>query len=77
MRRLPQSPRVKRVVQYAFEEVRNLDLSYAGSEALLLGLLREKDNTAAQVLSRFDLNLENVRPALVAFLGPIRHKFGS
>jgi ATP-dependent Clp protease ATP-binding subunit ClpA len=46
----PQTPRAKKVIEYAIEEARNLNHNYVGTEHLLLGLLREQDGVAAQVL---------------------------
>jgi ATP-dependent Clp protease ATP-binding subunit ClpA len=50
MGKLPQTPRAKKVIEYAIEEARNLNHNYVGTEHLLLGLLREHDGVAAQVL---------------------------
>jgi len=58
---LPQTPRVKKVLEWAIEESRNLNQNYVGTEHLLLGLLREHDGVAAQVLMRLGLKLEAVR----------------
>ena len=41
MGKLPQTPRAKKVIEYAIEEARNLNHNYVGTEHLLLGLLRE------------------------------------
>ena len=50
MGKLPQTPRAKKVIEYAIEEARNLNHNYVGTEHLLLGLLREQEGVAAQVL---------------------------
>src|SRR5471030_2197627 len=42
MGKLPQTPRAKKVVEYAMEEARNLNHNYVGTEHLLLGLIREQ-----------------------------------
>src|SRR6266852_2364180 len=42
MGKLPQTPRAKKVIEYAIEEARNLQHNYVGTEHLLLGLLREE-----------------------------------
>ena len=42
MSRLPQTPRAKKVIEYAMEEARNLGHNYVGTEHILLGLLREE-----------------------------------
>src|SRR5262245_44592180 len=48
--KLPLTPRAKHSIEYAIEEARQLDHNYVGTEHLLLGLLREKEGVAAQVL---------------------------
>src|SRR5258706_8470234 len=40
------TPRTKKVIEYAFEEARNLNHNYVGTEHLLLGLLREQEGVA-------------------------------
>jgi ATP-dependent Clp protease ATP-binding subunit ClpC len=69
MGRLPQTPRAKRVIEYAIEEARNLNHNYVGTEHLLLGLLREQDGVAAQVLMNLGLKLEDVREEVLNLLG--------
>ena len=69
MGKLPQTPRAKRVIEYAIEEARNLNHNYVGTEHLLLGLLREQDGVAAQVLMNLGLKLEEVREEVLNLLG--------
>src|SRR6202000_1878409 len=69
MGKLPQTPRAKKVIEYAIEEARNLNHNYVGTEPLLLGLLREKDGVAAQVLMNLGLKLEEVREEVLNLLG--------
>ena len=69
MGKLPQTPRAKKVVEYAIEEARNLSHNYVGTEHLLLGLLREHDGVAAQVLMNLGLKLEEVRAEVLTLLG--------
>ncbi len=69
MGKLPQTPRAKRVIEYAIEEARNLNHNYVGTEHLLLGLLREQDGVAAQVLMNLGLRLEDVREEVLNLLG--------
>ena len=69
MGRLPQTPRAKKVIEYAIEEARNLNHNYVGTEHLLLGLLREQDGVAAQVLMNLGLKLEEVREEVLNLLG--------
>jgi ATP-dependent Clp protease ATP-binding subunit ClpC len=69
MGKLPQTPRAKKVIEYAIEEARNLNHNYVGTEHLLLGLLREQDGVAAQVLMNLGLRLEDVREEVLNLLG--------
>src|SRR6476661_3987959 len=69
MGKLPQTPRAKKVIEYAIEEARNLNHNYVGTEHLLLGLLREHDGVAAQVLMNLGLKLEDVREEVLNLLG--------
>jgi ATP-dependent Clp protease ATP-binding subunit ClpC len=69
MGKLPQTPRAKKVIEYAIEEARNLNHNYVGTEHLLLGLLREHDGVAAQVLMNLGLKLEEVREEVLSLLG--------
>ena len=69
MGKLPQTPRAKKVMEYAIEEARNLNHNYVGTEHLLLGLLREHDGVAAQVLMNLGLKLEEVREEVLNLLG--------
>jgi ATP-dependent Clp protease ATP-binding subunit ClpC len=59
--RLPETPRTKKVIEYATLEARNLGHNEIGSEHLLLGLLREEEGVAGVVLRYQGLQLEEVR----------------
>ena len=63
--KVPLTPRVLKVLEYALEEMRNLKHEHVGTEHLLLGLLREQDGVAAQVLMNLNLRLEDVRKEAV------------
>jgi len=69
MGRLPHTPRAKKVIEYSVEEARNLNHNYVGTEHLLLGLLREQEGVAAQVLMNLGLKLEDVREEVLNLLG--------
>jgi len=69
MRKLPQTPRVTRALEFAIEEARGMNHNYIGSEHLLLGLLREKDGVAGQVLVEFGVKLDEVRQEILNLLG--------
>ncbi len=68
-RKLPQTPRAKKAIEYAIEEARELNHNYVGTEHLLLGLLRENEGVAAQVLMNFGLRLQDVREEVLVLLG--------
>ena len=69
MGKLPQTPRAKKVIEYAIEEARSLNHNYVGTEHILLGLLRESEGIAAQVLMNLGLKLEDVRQEVLNLLG--------
>ena len=69
MGKLPQTPRAKKVIEYSMEEARNLNHNYVGTEHVLLGLLREQEGVAAQVLMNLGLKLEEVREEVLNLLG--------
>ena len=69
MGRLPQTPRAKKVIEYSMEEARSLNHNYVGTEHILLGLLREQEGVAAQVLMNLGLKLDEVRKEVLNLLG--------
>src|SRR5438105_553501 len=69
MGKLPQTPMAKKVIEYSMEEARNLNHNYVGTEHILLGLLREQEGVAAQVLMNLGLKLEEVREEVLNLLG--------
>ncbi len=66
---IPPTPRAKRVLELAVEESRQLGHNYVGTEHLLLGLIREGEGVAAQVLIALGANLERVRQQVINMLG--------
>ncbi len=69
MGKLPQTPRAKKVIEYSMDEARNLNHNFVGTEHILLGLLREQEGVAAQVLMNLGLKLEDVREEVLNLLG--------
>jgi ATP-dependent Clp protease ATP-binding subunit ClpC len=69
MGKLPQTPRAKKCIEYAIEEMKNLNHNYVGTEHLLLGLIREEEGVAAQVLMNLGLKLNDVRAEVLNLLG--------
>ncbi len=68
MGKLPQTPRAKKVIEFSMEEARNLNHNFVGTEHILLGLLREQEGVAAQVLMNLGLKLEEVREEVLNLL---------
>src|SRR6476659_7569660 len=62
------TPRAKRVIDLAYEEGRQLNNNYIGTEHLLLGLIREGDGLAARVLVKLGADLERTRREVYAML---------
>lgn len=69
MGKMPMTPRAKKVLEYSIEEARLLEHNYVGTEHLLLGLLREKEGIAVQVLTNLGLTTELVREEILNLLG--------
>jgi ATP-dependent Clp protease ATP-binding subunit ClpC len=67
--KLPHTPGTKKVIEHAIQEARGLNHNYVGTEHLLLGLLHEQDEVAAQVLANLGLKLEDVRKEISTLLG--------
>jgi hypothetical protein len=61
--------RSRRVVVLAQEEARRLDHNYIGTEHILLGLIREGDGVAAQVLESLGISLDAARQQVEGFVG--------
>jgi hypothetical protein len=59
--KLPQTPRAKKVIEFAMEEARNLKHGYVGTEHILLGLLREGEGVASVILANLGLRLDETR----------------
>jgi ATP-dependent Clp protease ATP-binding subunit ClpC len=68
-RKVPETPRAKKVIEYAMEEARNLNHHYIGTEHILLGLLREQEGIATMALLHLGLKLEEVRKEVLNLLG--------
>jgi hypothetical protein len=63
------TPRAKRVLEFAADEARRMRQDYIGTEHMLIGLLREKQGKAANVLRRLGLDLEKARNCVQEHLG--------
>jgi len=67
---IPFTPRSKKVLQLAIAEAQALGHSYVGTEHILLGLLREGEGVAAQVLKNLSVNLDSARTEVMKELDP-------
>ena len=67
---IPFTPRVKKVLALASKEAKNLNHSYVGTEHILLGLLREGEGVAAQVLRSLNVDIERARREILSELDP-------
>ena len=66
----PYTPRVKKVLDLAKREAKNLNHTYIGTEHILLGLLREGDGVAAQILRSLDVDIKQTRQEILKELDP-------
>ena len=66
---IPFTPRAKKVLELSAEEARSLGHNYIGTEHILLGLIREGEGVASQVLMNQGLDLNTVRNQVMHFLG--------
>lgn len=57
--------KAKHSIVMAQEEARNLEHGYVGTEHLLLGLIREQEGLAAEILSRMNITVDDVRAAVM------------
>jgi ATP-dependent Clp protease ATP-binding subunit ClpC len=67
---IPYTPRVKKVLALAGKEAKALQHSYVGTEHILLGLLREGEGVAAQVLKNLEVDLDRTRNEVLRELDP-------
>ncbi|MCF2706044.1 ATP-dependent Clp protease ATP-binding subunit [Arcanobacterium haemolyticum] len=71
---IPFTPRAKKVIEYAMREGLQLGHSYIGTEHLLLGLTREPDGVAAQVLTKLGADMPRVRNQVNQFISGFQGK---
>jgi ATP-dependent Clp protease ATP-binding subunit ClpC len=65
---IPFTPRAKNVLELSLREALQLDHQYIGTEHILLGLLREGNGVAAQILVRSGVNLNRARQEVIRLL---------
>ncbi len=74
---IPFTPKAKKVIELAMDEARNLGHNYIGTEHLLLGLIRENEGVASQVLLNLGLDLNKVRKEIMELLGTTSASYDS
>ena len=74
---LPPSDHAQEAAQYAIEEARAMRHNYVGTEHLLLGLMRNPETVAAQVLANLGLEIDAVREAVRRLSSPARRQADS
>ncbi|HIW95831.1 MAG TPA: NDP-hexose 4-ketoreductase, partial [Candidatus Corynebacterium gallistercoris] len=65
---IPFTPRAKKVLELALREALQLGHKYIGTEHILLGLIREGEGVAAQVLVKLGADLSRVRQQVIQLL---------
>jgi hypothetical protein len=66
---IPFTPRAKKVLELSLRESQQLGHEYIGTEHILLGLIREGEGVAAQVLVKLGADLNRVRQQVLQLLG--------
>src|ERR1700694_1098960 len=73
----PFTPRAKKVLELSLREALQLGHNYIGTEHMLLGLVREGEGVAAQVLVNLGADLSRVRQQVIQLLSGIQGKEGA
>jgi ATP-dependent Clp protease ATP-binding subunit ClpC len=68
---VPFTPRAKKVLELALREALQMGHAYIGTEHMLLGLLRDVDGIAPQILSQLNINLTDTRTAVIKALDKV------
>ena len=63
------TPRTKKIIELAVMTASQLGAGYVGTEHLLMGLIREGENVALQVLNSLDVDIEKLYTSLVEAIG--------
>src|SRR5699024_11497319 len=71
---MPCTPRAKKVLELSLREALQLRHSYIGTEHILLGLIREGEGVAAQVLVKLGADLGRVRQEVIKLLSGYQGK---
>jgi ATP-dependent Clp protease ATP-binding subunit ClpC len=73
---IPFTEQAKKLLQLSLQESRDLGHNYIGTEHILLGLIREREGVAAQVLSGLGADLDGAREQVIRLLDEYRRKHG-
>jgi len=71
---IPFTPRAKKVLELSLREALQLGHNYIGTEHILLGLIREGEGVAAQVLNKLGADLNRVRQQVIQLLSGYQGK---
>jgi ATP-dependent Clp protease ATP-binding subunit ClpC len=71
---IPFTPRAKKVLELSLREALQLGHNYIGTEHILLGLIREGEGVAAQVLVKLGADLNRVRQQVIQLLSGFQGK---
>jgi excisionase family DNA binding protein len=63
------TPRAKKTIELAVDEARKLGHHYLGTEHLLMGIVREGEGLACEVLKMLGVALETIQPEIIRLLG--------
>jgi len=74
MGKLPQTPKAKRVIEYAIDFARERGHNYVGSEHLVEGLLQEEDGVAFQVLTNMEITRDKYLAGFDNYLQSLREE---
>src|SRR5881409_3105874 len=74
---IPFTPRAKKVLELSLREALQLGHNYIGTEHILLGLIREGEGVAAQVLQKLGADLNRVRQTVIQLLSGYAGKEGA
>ncbi|HDL41440.1 MAG TPA: ATP-dependent Clp protease ATP-binding subunit [Actinobacteria bacterium] len=73
---IPFTPRAKKVLELSLREALQLGHNYIGTEHILLGLIREGEGVAAQVLQKLGAELHKVRQTVIQLLSGVQGEGG-
>ena len=71
---IPFTPRAKKVLELSLREALQLGHNYIGTEHILLGLIREGEGVAAQVLVKLGADLHKVRQTVIHLLSGVQQE---